>query len=386
MQLIMAVAFAAIAFVIPNISPAEIATGNVGVSVFTACLVIFWIVGFVSATHDIAADGYYMLALDESEQSFFVGIRSTFYRLATIFGQGGLVVLAGLMQTHMGNVSRAWSYTFIILSVLFFVARIYHSFILPRPAVDKAAIEDSETNKDERMNHRSNALRAFFGSFGSFFKKPGVLVATFFILLFRLPEAQLIKIINPFLLDPLSKGGLGLSTTEVGVVYGTIGVIGLTLGGIIGGICASRGGLKKWLWPMALSISLTCITFCYLSITQAQSLIIINLCVFVEQFGYGFGFTAFMLYMMYFSDGEYKTSHYAICTGFMALGMMLPGMAAGWIQEHLGYVNFFWWVFACNIATWIVTALIKVDPEYGKKVRTVPERVNNINEKNDIDV
>ena len=186
-------------------------------------------------------------------------------------------------------------------------------------------------------------------------------------LLYRLPEAQLVKLINPFLLDPIDKGGLGLTTGQVGIVYGTVGIIGLTIGGIIGGIVAAKGGLKKWLWPMAWSMSLTCLTFVYLSYATDPSLLTVNICVFVEQFGYGFGFTAYMLYLIYFSEGKHKTAHYAICTGFMALGMMLPGMAAGWLQETIGYRHFFIWTMICCAATIGVCAFLKIDPNFGRK-------------------
>lgn len=186
-------------------------------------------------------------------------------------------------------------------------------------------------------------------------------------LTFRFAEAQLLKLINPFLLDPIDKGGLGLTTGEVGFVYGTVGIVGLTLGGIIGGVIAAMGGLKKWLWPMTLSMLLTAATFLYLSFTQTDNMLIINICVFVEQFGYGFGFTAYMLYLIYFSEGKYKTAHYAICTGFMALGMMLPGMFAGWLQEQLGYNHFFMWVMICSVVPLIAVSLLKIDPAFGKK-------------------
>ena len=203
--------------------------------------------------------------------------------------------------------------------------------------------------------------------FNRFFTKPQAGVAILFMLLYRLPEAQLVKLINPFLLDPIDKGGLGLTTGQVGFVYGTIGIIGLTIGGIIGGLVAARGGLKKWLWPMAWSMSLTCLTFIYLSYAQDHSLLTVNICIFIEQFGYGFGFTAYMLYLIYFSEGEHKTAHYAICTGFMALGMMLPGMAAGWLQETIGYRHFFVWTIICCAATIGVCAFIKIDPSFGRK-------------------
>ena len=291
----------------------------------------------------------------------YVGIRSTFYRIATIAGQGLLVVLAGELEKRTSTIAMAWSITFYILAGLFIAFYLYHSYILPHPASDKPAVGNVTAN---------NIFKEFFATFASFFKKPQAGVAILFMLFYRLPEAQLVKLINPFLLDPIEKGGLGLSTAEVGWVYGTIGIIGLTLGGIIGGICAAKGGLQKWLWPMAWSISLTCITFVYLGYFQPQDLLTINICVFIEQFGYGFGFTAYMLYLIYYSDGEHKTAHYAICTAFMALGMMLPGMMAGWLQELIGYEKFFIWVMICCAATIAVCAFIKIDPNYGKKEET----------------
>ena len=186
-------------------------------------------------------------------------------------------------------------------------------------------------------------------------------------LLFRLPEAQLVKMINPFLLDGKEVGGLALSTEQIGVTYGTIGVIGLIIGGIAGGICISQKGLKYWLWPMVTAISLPDLVYVYLSYAQPDNMIVINSCIFIEQLGYGFGFTAYMLYLIYFSRGEYATAHYAISTAFMALGMMLPGMVSGYIQEMFGYSNFFIWVMICCIATFAVAALLKIDPSFGKK-------------------
>ena len=553
MQWIIAFALAGIAFTIPT------------PFFFQLTLAIFWLVGFTSATHDIAADGFYMLALSEHEQSLYVGIRSTFYRVATVAGQGLLVIVAGLIETntglvpvqvnvdadpsaewrpcnlawvddvqpdlggemqfittaispvattapaevdiesdghtttipfktyasmmrdsvkHMnerngfvsvetpaavtgsaataqtsgpgafttwvkdmfgeerepytlkdnniaivgirlnqqpapgeeiilnvthksgdqsikleqaalstrfvfndtnwnkpawlyyeidnklsatatarfegasGNIPFAWLVVFAVLSAFFFIVAFYHSWALPRPASD--GHNDSGTTA-------SSIMREFFDTFKTFFQKPQAWIAIAFMLLYRLPEAQLVKLINPFLLDPIDKGGLGLTTGQVGVVYGTVGIIGLTLGGIIGGIAAAKGGLKKWLWPMAWSMSLTCLTFVYLSYADAPSLLTVNICVFIEQFGYGFGFTAYMLYLIYFSEGRHKTAHYAICTGFMALGMMLPGMAAGWLQETIGYRHFFIWTMICCAATIGVCAFLKIDPNFGRK-------------------
>lgn len=539
MQWILALAFAGIAFAVPT------------PFFFQLTLAVFWIVGFTSATHDIAADGFYMHGLDEHEQSLYVGIRSTFYRVATVVGQGLLVIIAGVIEMHSGlqpvrlkidaspqysneialssadlsgkkaegdeatfffdqpeikagtmlaggysaqtvdsvvrkvyetnvrngfvsavettqtkdahvetakkesaftafiralfgekreartvtdnvvvsaihldrqpqpgekiilnvnfksgdqsisienkalstrfefteknwdkpayvlfhvdhklkkpttatfegtsgNIPFAWMVVFLVLSGFFLLASVYHGRVLPRPV------------SDHPMPHvtANNIFKEFIKTFKTFFQRPQIGVAIAFMLLYRLPEAQLVKLINPFLLDSLDKGGLGLSTGEVGLVYGTVGIIGLTIGGIIGGVVAAKGGLKKWIWPMAWSMSLTCLTFVYLAYTQDQSLLNINICVFLEQFGYGFGFTAYMLYMIYFSEGESKTSHYAICTGFMALGMMLPGMMSGWLQETIGYKHFFIWTVICCVATVGVCAFIRVDPEFGKK-------------------
>lgn len=355
MQLLVGAGLAGIAFTIPMSN------------FFQTTLAIFWLVAFSSATHDIAADGFYMLALNVQDQALYVGIRSTFYRIATIAGQGLLVMLAGGLETWTGSIKYGWSITFFILAGLFLAFCLYHKCILPKPDSDKAVVGE---------NSASAIFSGFIETFASFFRKKQAGVAILFMLFYRFPEAQLVKLINPFLLDPIDKGGLGLTTAEVGLVYGTIGIIGLTLGGIIGGICAAKGGLQKWLWPMAWSLSLTCLTFVYLGYFQPQNFVIINLCVFIEQFGYGFGFTAYMLYLIYYSDGEHKTAHYAICTAFMALGMMLPGMAAGWLQELIGYENFFIWVMVCCTATIAVCAFIKIDPNYGKKAEGIPQKQN----------
>lgn len=336
MQLLIGAGFAGVAFTLPVNS------------FFAWSLAMFWLVAFSSATHDIAADGYYMLALNEEDQAFFVGIRSTFYRIATIAGQGLLVILAGELENRM-DVNIAWSITFYVLAALFIGFFAYHRFILPKPLADKRSAEANV----------KNIVQEFFGTFVSFFRKKHAWIAILFMLLYRLPEAQLVKIINPFLLDPIDKGGLGLTTSEVGVAYGTVGIIGLTIGGIIGGICASKGGLKKWLWPMALSLVLPNLVYILLSFYQPESMFIISLAVFVEQFGYGFGFTAYMLYLIHYSRGNQATAHYAICTAFMALGMMLPGMIAGWLQEQMGYTFFFCWIMVCCIATLGACALVK---------------------------
>ena len=345
MQLLIGAGLAGIAFTIPT------------EHFFQWTLAIFWLMAFSSATHDIAADGFYMLGLNSHQQALFVGIRSTFYRIATIAGQGLLIMLAGYLETSTGNIPYAWSITFMVLAGLFLGLWGYHQFILPRPDSDKAACEISA----------NTLMKEFLATFTSFFRKKQAGIAILFMLLYRLPEAQLAKMGIPFLVDPINEGGLGLTTEQIGFVQGTVGIIGLTLGGILGGIAVSRGGLKHWLWPMVWAISLPDIVYVYLSYIQPESLLLINICVFIEQFGYGFGFTAYMLYLIYFADGEHKTAHYAICTAFMALGMMIPGMAAGWLQEIMGYRMFFIWIMICTLATFGVAALLKIDPEFGKK-------------------
>lgn len=371
MQICVAVGLAAIAFTLPLPNKEEIAEG-LPVSAFMVCLFFYFITAFCSATHDIASDGFYMIALDTAEQSMFVGIRSTFYRCANVFGQGGLVMLAGALESQTGSVSVAWQYTVIICAVFFGVVSIWHAFILPKPLADKAV-----GGEDIKQKSVIDILKEFSGSFVTFFQKKHVLLALLFMLLYRLPEAQVVKLCQPFLLAARDAGGLGMTQTEVGFAYGTLAIVGLTIGGIIGGICASNGGLRKWIWPMALATSLNCVAYIILSNIQpsygeVSGKILIYCAIILEQFAYGFGFTAFMLFMMYFADGPYKTSHYAICTAFMALGMMLPGMAAGYIKEVMmgnSYINFFWWVLACNLATWAVTALVRrhIDPKYGAK-------------------
>ena len=325
---------------------------------FQATLAFFWLLAFASATHDIAADGFYMLALNSHEQSLYVGIRNTFYRIAIISGQGLLIMLAGILEIHTENISLAWSITFFILSGIFIMICLYHKYILPYPPEDKVS---------GNIYTAKTIWKEFLQTFISFFKKKEIVSGLFFMLTFRLSESQLLKLASPFMLDPKEAGGLELTTGEVGLVYGTVGVLALTIGGIIGGIVASRQGLKFWLWPMTLAITLPNLVYVYLSYLQPNNLILINSAVAIEQFGYGFGFTAYMLYMISFANGKHKTAHYAICTAFMALGMMLPGMIAGWLQDMIGYKQFFIWVMICTLPAYLSVAFLKVDPKFGKK-------------------
>lgn len=328
---------------------------------FTSTLIVFWFMAFFSATHDIAADGYYMMALDEKKQAAYVGVRSTFYRVASILGQGGLVIIAGLLEERWGNIPSAWSATFAIMSAFFLLIFVWDSLIMPRPECDRPL--PGVTGK--------KILTDFGNTFVTFFKKKHIGLALLFILIYRLPEALCLKLVQPFLLENTAQGGLGLTTAQVGVANGTVGVICLLAGGILGGIMIARGGLKKWLWPMALALTLPCIIYCFFALYQPQSFWLVATGLGIEQFGYGFGFTAYMLYLMYFSAGESQTSHYAFCTAFMALGMMLPGMFAGWIFnicddfgknlifDQAGYLIFFSLVMITCLATFLAVHLIR---------------------------
>lgn len=518
---------------------------------FKVTLIFLWLLAFSSATHDISADGFYMLGLNEHQQAYFVGIRSTFYRIAMITGQGLLIILAGYFETATGlppvevavkanpsyqatlslpesatersvsdgkdcftafpaevqvstqnipagkvdsvrklvashnltlgftgngqrpspsagtgneswwttfisnplkvflkkhfqpaeikqtserltgniavvaiklnnrpeagkemilnfklkkgdnslklmegerlafnlenwekpayllfqadqklqsateatfkgtsgNIHLAWSITFIILAIMFVIFSFYHRFILPFPVGDQRVVKAGE-----------NLFSAFFKTFGSFFRRREIWVIISFLLFYRLGEAQLIKMASPFMLDSRQVGGLGLTTGEVGLIYGTFGILALTAGGILGGLAASRKGFRYWLWWMVLAINIPHIAYVYLAYAQPVNYLVISLCAAIEQFSYGFGFTAYMLYMIYIAEGENKTAHFAIATGFMALGMMLPGMFSGWLQEIIGYRYFFVWVMLCMIPGMIPVFFLNVKPDFGKKV------------------
>jgi MFS transporter, PAT family, beta-lactamase induction signal transducer AmpG len=330
---------------------------------FTMTLAVFWVMALVSATHDIACDGFYMLALPPHEATAFVGVRSTFYRLAMITGQGAFVVLAGrLEQLAPDAPRRAWVITFAALAGLFFALSLWHRFMLPRPASDRAVGSPADTARADAESRPS-----FLTVFQSFFQRPRMGTVLAFLMLYRFAEAQLVKLVTPFLLDARADGGLGLSTSQVGVAYGTVGALALTSGGLLGGYLASRFGLRRLLWIFVIAIHLPDLVFVWLAYTQPTHFPLISAAIALEQFGYGFGFTAYILYMMMISRGTQQTAHYAICTGFMALGMMLPGMFAGALQERLGYPHFFLWVMLSTIPGFWVAALIRIDGDFGKK-------------------
>ncbi|TDD95101.1 MFS transporter [Flavobacterium cellulosilyticum] len=344
MQLIISIAFIVVGISIPMSN------------FFILSLSIFWVAAFASASNDVASDGFYMLALAKEQQSFFLGIRSTFYRLSLLTGNGLIVIIAGYLEQQYGDKTKAWSYTMIIVGFIMAIITIYNYFSTPK--IESKNIE----------NQVEHAPKASFGSvFISFFQKKQVGLVLTFILFFRLGESQLLKMLTPFLIDDKSVGGMGLTTQDVGVVYGTFGVLALTIGGILGGIAISKDGLGKWMLPMILAMHLPIIGFILLSHFHPDSILYIYAVVICEQFGYGFGFAAFMMFLIYVAEGESKTSHYSIATGFMALGMMLPGMLSGFIQEYLGYANFFIWVLLATIPGLILSFFLIYPKEFGKK-------------------
>ncbi len=349
MQLLMTVTMLAIAVCLPTSF------------FFASTLSVFACMAFFSATHDIAADGFYMLALTEKQQADFVGIRSTFYKVATVLGQGGLTLLAGYLESRGMKPSCAWATVFYCLTATFFAIWLWHTQSLPHLANDRPVCG----------NTPKEIIKNFGKTFTTFFRKPHILAALSFMLLFRLPEAMCTKMVAIFLKSPLEDGGLGLTLTEIGFANGTVGVIALLTGGVLGGMAIGHGGLKKWLWPMACFLALPCVVYCLLAIWPETDFSIVCTAIGIEQFGYGFGLTALMMYMIYFAQGESETSHYAFCIAFSMAGIMIPGMGAGWIFEKINNLNlagfsggnafelYFWFVMLCCLITFIACRLVK---------------------------
>lgn len=348
MQLLISIAFLLVGLTIP-------ANGF-----FIMTLAIFWVAAFASASNDIASDGFYLLVLPENQQSFFLGIRSTFYRLSLLAGNGLIVLFAGYLEHKYGDNTKAWSYTMIAVGLLMTFITVYNFIFTPKNEINAVA-DNKETHKNQN----------FATVFISFFKKKQIGLILAFILVFRLGESQLLKMLSPFLLDGKELGGMGLDTEAVGIIYGTFGVGALTLGGILGGIAISKQGLTKWMLPMFLTMHLPIIGFILLAFFHPTSIYYIYVVVILEQFGYGFGFTAFMMYLIHVAEGESKTAHYALATGFMALGMMLPGMLSGYIQKYLGYDNFFIWVLIATIPGLILSRFLTFPKDFGKKSEEV---------------
>jgi MFS transporter, PAT family, beta-lactamase induction signal transducer AmpG len=360
LQFVVGLAFGGVALVLP------------GPQWLNLSLALFWLMAFASATHDIAADGFYMLGLSTREQAAYVGVRSTFYRLAMLGGQGGLIWLAGHLAGRLGSPVAAWVVVFWLLAGGFVAVALLHAFSLPRPAADVPA---------PRSAAGGTFWRDFAEVFAAFFRQSGIVRILAFLLLYRLGEAQMLKLMAPFLLDPLAQGGLGLTTQDVGIAYGTVGVAALTVGGLLGGWVISRQGLKRMLWPLMLAMNVPNLLYVALAAWQPQGLVLVSAAIAIEQFGYGFGFTAYMVFMLMVAGGEgqqggragaagpavHKTAHYAICTGFMALGMMLPGLGAGWLQEQLGYTAFFVWCCVATLPGFVAAAFIRVPASFGRE-------------------
>ena len=341
MQLFISISFIIVGFIIPTSQFLNLS------------LAIFGMAAFASASNDVASDGFYLLALTKDQQSFFLGIRSTFYRASMLTGNGLIILLAGYLEHQYGDNQKAWSYTMIFVGLVMVFLTVYNYFATPKTELPIKAGETEEKN--------------FTTVFASFFKKKQIGLILAFILLFRLGESQLLKMLTPFLVDKTDIGGMGLDTEDVGIIYGTFGLIALTIGGILGGIAISKQGLGKWMLPMILTMHLPIIGFILLAHFHPTSIYYIYAVVILEQFGYGFGFAAFMMYLIYVAEGESKTSHYSIATGFMALGMMLPGMLSGYIQQYLGYGNFFIWVLLATIPGIILSRFLIFPYDFGKK-------------------
>ena len=342
MQTLVGIAFAGVALALPT------------AHFFQITLALFWLAAFASATHDVAADGFYLLALPEHDQAWFNGIRTTFYRLAMILAKGQLVILAGILAAQSGF-SAAWTVVFAVVAAIILILALYHRFILPFP------------DKDRPVAGGKNFTGEFLKTFAAFFQKPGIGTSLLFLMIYRFGEAQLMPMTQIFFLDPRDKGGLGMSNTEVGLIYNTVGVIALICGGLLGGIVISRHGLKFWLWPMLLAIHLPDAVFVWLAAVQPHNIAAISAGIAIEQFGYGFGFASYMLYMIWLARGAHSTAHYALCTGFMALGMMIPGLWSGWLAAHVGYKLFFIWVLLATIPSFFVLSKISVEEGFGRQ-------------------
>lgn len=348
MQLLIGASLAGIAFLLPTSFW------------FQATMCLFFLIAFASASHDVAADGFYMLELNNHNQAKYVGLRNTFYRLAKVFVEGILLAVANALQLIFKHqIAFTWALIFYALAGLFIAIWLYHSAFLPRPAND--------INIERTVSGIFDELWKMIVRFFTKFPIRETTFAIVFMLFYRFPEALLNTMTKTFLIRPNSMGGLGLSPGEIGMANGTIGMIGLLLGGILGGVLVSRDGMKKWLWSMVCAITLPDILYVYLSYTLNSNIFVVSACLFIEQFGYGLGFTVLTLYMLYFCQGEFKASHYALCTGISYLGLSVPGMASGYIKDMVGYQTFFVLVMFSCIISFIVTFFLKIDPSFGKK-------------------
>jgi len=319
-----------------------------------ATIALFFVMAFVSATHDVAADGLYMLGLPDDQQAALVGVRSTFWRLALILGEGGLVMLAGVVGERLGT-EQGWAATLGVAAGVFALGAVYHAVVLPRSPEDVPRAEP--------------ATRAGWDAVRSFASKPGMGVGLLFIVFFRFGENHMAKLVSPFLLDERGVGGLGLSLAEVGFAKGTVGVACLVVGGLLGGAAIWRHGLKAWIWPMVFALNAPDLVYVYMAWAQPTSYPLICGLIGVESFGYGFGFTAYMMVLIHLADGAYKTTHYAFATALMALAVWMAQVWSGAAQEQLGYLGFFGWVLLLTLPGLLVTWLIDLPTDFGKAPR-----------------
>lgn len=311
-------------------------------------MVCFMGVAFLSATHDIAVDGFYMLSMDDKKQAFFVGIRAFFYRMAMLFSSGVLVMLAGRIETRTGNIQDSWTSVLLLAAAIMGLLFVYHRVFLPYPEADKP---------DEA---KASQLAEFGEIFRAYFKLENVGIGLAFILTYRFGEALLLKLAAPFLLDSAAEGGLALTTSQVGVAYGTIGLGSLIAGGLLGGWIISKYGLRRTIWPLAFMLNAPDLVYVYMSYHTTLSLDYVYVLVALEQFGYGLGTTAFMFFMIQMTGEKYKTAHFAISTGIMALGMMVPGFVSGKLQTMVGYSEFFIIVCVATIPGMLLIPFLKI--------------------------
>ncbi len=308
----------------------------------------FWILGFASATYDIASDGFYMLALDERGQSFFVGIRNAFYRVAVLFGQGAMSIIAGWGALAFSNTGAGWSLSFGVCAALAALCTVFFKLFLPRPPADAVRCAPTCVSK---------VLGGVKGAFLEFLRKKNIVSILAFILFYRFAEAQLLKIVQPFMLDSREDGGLGMSLSQMGWIYGTLAPVLLLLGGVLGGVLISRAGLRRSMFAMAALMNLPNAIYVYMAVFQPRSAYTVSALIGFEQFCYGFGFAAYMVYLMFVSRGENATSSYAICTSLMALGVIIPGFFSGAVQSAAGYTGFFSWVMLSTVPSFAAAHL-----------------------------
>ncbi len=323
---------------------------------FYPSLLLWFGIVFISATHDIACDGTYLLGLNPSQQAWFSGIRSTFFRGGLLVGTAAMPYLVGKLQAAKYSNGESWSLAIASIACLFFFLSFWHSHVLPTPIGDRPS---SPTKKESST--------PFLEIFLSFFKQKKIVIILAFLLLYRLGESQLVKIAALFLKDPTTVGGIGLTNDQFGISYGTFGICGLLAGGLLSGILVSRDGFKKWILWMTIAINVPDLLYVYMAYYQPNDYFLITSFICIEQIGYGFGFTGYMIFMMSCAKGEYKAAHYAIATGFMTLGMLLPGMMSGYIQKFLGYPLFFVWVCIATIPGFLLIPFLPIDPEFGKR-------------------